>query len=414
MNRCLSSILIFLILLPLLVFAVPSEKLVREDYTIYHYSKNVSRLDITIGWRPYTVTIVHGDEGVLLIDTGIFFDGDIIEEAIKEITEEPIKKVILTHSHPDHAGGIARFGKNAEIYANHKGEWQKFYSLPPLKTYPYPVNFVTDSLSFSFNNEEIHLYNLPPGHKRDDLYVHIEKANLIVTGDLILSGGYPFAELADEGSYKVILEDFRYFLSRYPTATYIAGHGWDMDYVMLSNYLKITEENVAFIKDKLQTMTVDELLASNEMAVYDSLADFGVSHALWVDIIAKEEGFIEAGDHSILGPLTQTIVEKGTESIEETFNSLKAGKENLYHINEAELNLLGYQLITRNRLADAEVIFRLNTQEFPASANTYDSYGELMLMMGDTLKGIEYYRTAIETDSTFENAARVLEKLGVE
>ena len=211
----------------------------------------------------------------------------------------------------------------------------------------------------------------------------------------------------------MILDDFRYFLARYPTATYVAGHGWDMDHAMLSSYLNAVEENVAFIKSKLQTLSVEELLASNEMAVYDSLADYGVSHELWVGIVAEEEGLIEHKEVSILEPLTKCICEKNADKIEKCFNKLKANEKHSYYVNEAEMNMLGYQLLGRNQLEHAEVVFRLNTVEFPASANVFDSYGELMLMMGDTLKGVEYYQKALATDPEFENAARVLETLGI-
>ena len=135
--------LLFCLLIPLLPLssAQAVETIVTDQYTIYHYTENVSRLDITTRWRPYTITVVHGDEGILLIDTGISFEAEVVDKAIAHISDQPIKKIILTHSHPDHAGGVARLGKNADLYANKEGEFEGFFNLEPVATYPYPVNF---------------------------------------------------------------------------------------------------------------------------------------------------------------------------------------------------------------------------------------------------------------------------------
>src|SRR5262245_27460642 len=50
---------------------------------------------------------------------------------------------------------------------------------------------------------------------------------------------------------------------------------------------------------------------------------------------------------------------------------------------EQELNWLGYDLLKRQRMADAIALFKLNVEMFPNDFNTYDSLGEAYLKAGN-------------------------------
>lgn len=60
--------------------------------------------------------LAEGDKEAVLIDTGVGFVG--LKETVDEITKLPLS-VILTHMHPDHAGGVAAFEK---VYL-HSADW---------------------------------------------------------------------------------------------------------------------------------------------------------------------------------------------------------------------------------------------------------------------------------------------------
>jgi cytochrome c-type biogenesis protein CcmH/NrfG len=46
----------------------------------------------------------------------------------------------------------------------------------------------------------------------------------------------------------------------------------------------------------------------------------------------------------------------------------------------------------------------MNTEDFPKSANTWDSLGEALFKSGDTPHAVENYKKALETDPKYENA----------
>ncbi|MDQ0065645.1 serine hydrolase [Chryseobacterium lathyri] len=78
---------------------------------------------------------------------------------------------------------------------------------------------------------------------------------------------------------------------------------------------------------------------------------------------------------------------------------------------EDEINNWAYRMMANDQKEEALEIFKLNVYLFPKSWNAYDSYGEILLKMGDKDKGIEMYRRSIELNPENENGKKVLEKL---
>jgi FKBP-type peptidyl-prolyl cis-trans isomerase len=81
------------------------------------------------------------------------------------------------------------------------------------------------------------------------------------------------------------------------------------------------------------------------------------------------------------------------------------------YANEAELNTLGYLLLRSKKADDAVAIFKLNVEEYPRSANVYDSLGEAYVATGQKQLAIENYQKALEIDPKFDSSVKALEKL---
>jgi CubicO group peptidase (beta-lactamase class C family) len=98
-------------------------------------------------------------------------------------------------------------------------------------------------------------------------------------------------------------------------------------------------------------------------------------------------------------------------------HGLKAGKITLekirkdtvsYYLSEDEMNSLGYAFLSNNNNLAAEAVFKVNTQLFPASWNTYDSYGEILLINGKKQEAIKMYRRSLEVNPDNQNGKNVL------
>ena len=57
---------------------------------------------------------------------------------------------------------------------------------------------------------------------------------------------------------------------------------------------------------------------------------------------------------------------------------------------------------------DALKLFKLNIELYPNEFNVYDSYGEILLKMGDTENGIKAYKKSLELNSDNTNAKIIL------
>lgn len=110
--------------------------------------------------------------------------------------------------------------------------------------------------------------------------------------------------------------------------------------------------------------------------------------------------------------LLQTIIEKDVQSAIAQYNELKSTSPDKYNFKESQLNMLGYQLLQAGKTTDAIEIFKLNINEFPNSANVYDSMGEACMMNGDNALAIENYKKSLELNPENQNAAEMLKKLG--
>lgn len=85
--------------------------------------------------------------------------------------------------------------------------------------------------------------------------------------------------------------------------------------------------------------------------------------------------------------------------------------------NQAELNILGYQMINANMLNKAEEYFKLNIKRNPEVANMYDSMGECYVAMGKNDEAIKMFKKSLSLNPpqfVKANSITNLKKLGVE
>lgn len=71
-----------------------------------------------------------------------------------------------------------------------------------------------------------------------------------------------------------------------------------------------------------------------------------------------------------------------------------------YSVSEGGLNVLGYRLLAEDKIDEAIEVFKLNVDQYSTSANTYDSYGDALLIKGDSLNALHNFKRCFEMDST--------------
>jgi tetratricopeptide (TPR) repeat protein len=154
-----------------------------------------------------------------------------------------------------------------------------------------------------------------------------------------------------------------------------------------------------------------EIVERNPLAPWHEWesAEIGLSFENWTTEIyaSLTSPYVQ----SICAPMTETLLENGVESAVARYRQLKKEEPDDWSFAENELNMLGYQLLARDKLDDAIVIFELNVEAFPDGFNTYDSLGEAYMLAGRTEEAIANYERSLELNPDNTNAVTMLARI---
>lgn len=96
------------------------------------------------------------------------------------------------------------------------------------------------------------------------------------------------------------------------------------------------------------------------------------------------------------------------------FNSYKKDAKAETIFEEHELNQFGYELLNNNKLKEAIVVLKINTEEYPMSWNVFDSLAEAYMLNGEKQLAVKNYEKSLILNPENGNAMMMLKKLKVE
>ncbi|GEJ43666.1 serine hydrolase [Chryseobacterium sp. ON_d1] len=109
----------------------------------------------------------------------------------------------------------------------------------------------------------------------------------------------------------------------------------------------------------------------------------------------------------IYGPI---LLQKGPEAADNKLNELKQIPVR-YQLSEQQFNKLGYDFLRSGKMSQAIETFRINTELFPQSYNTFDSYGEALLKDNQKEKALIMYRKSVELNPEHEKGKNIIREL---
>ena len=101
----------------------------------------------------------------------------------------------------------------------------------------------------------------------------------------------------------------------------------------------------------------------------------------------------------------------GVERARKLYDEAKSRDTNAVLIPEAETNQLGYQLLQAGNFKEAIVVFQMNIEAYPRSANVYDSLSDGYLAMGNKEEALNYAEKAIQALDKDTNATAEFKQL---
>lgn len=185
-------------------------------------------------------TGIAGHDAVLLVDPLIApAHARLVEDALGAWTDVPVRFVVLTHHHTDHALGANWFAARgatvvahrtcrAAMEAEHPALIESRRKLPALAELfrdaePYVPTLVLgdDEWQTDLGGARVHVRHPGPGHTAGDLVVYCEGASVTVCGDLVSAGYHVNYEDAALDRLESGLDALR----RTDTRAYVPGHG---------------------------------------------------------------------------------------------------------------------------------------------------------------------------------------------
>ena len=185
------------------------------------------------------------DDSVVVIDSlGTPKLGERLIATIKSITDKPIRYLIVTHNHPDHAYGAVAFKQlggvtilsheGAEQYLN-SGRWEtsvafrRAFIAPDMEGFEVILPDVAIGGKI-FSSHSIHtggvtfaIYNVGSHHSFGDLVVHQVEDNIVWVSDLAFNGRTTFI---GDGHSRQALESIDWLRNTFPDAwLMVPGHG---------------------------------------------------------------------------------------------------------------------------------------------------------------------------------------------
>lgn len=196
------------------------------------------------------IAVITGPDGALVVDSDVIELSPKLRAALTLVTEKPARFLLNTHFHFDHAGGNAALGRGGTVIVAHDNvrkhlQTRQVVNLggdiviatEPTEPAGLPVVTFADGLKFHVNGDVVAAYHVSNAHTDSDAFVYFEKANVLHTGDLFMSIGYPFVDGGNGGTLDGLIAAHARALKLCNEQTrIIPGHGPVTDRATLQAY----------------------------------------------------------------------------------------------------------------------------------------------------------------------------------
>jgi cyclase len=306
------------------------------------------------------ITVSVGRDGVFMVDTGLAQNADRVLATIRQLQRDvelrqraedqrnrvpfgaetrssiadrnlvgppkPIRYIVNTHVHPDHAGAnerirlsgrtftggnvagnIADAGEGAAILA-HENVLVRMTQPPAGQPAPAADALPTDTyytdtmkLSHFFNGEGIQLVHVPKAHSDGDSIVVFRGSDVVVAGDVYLTESYPIVDVDRGGTINGVIDALNRILDlsvaefRTEGGTLVVpGHGRLSDSADVAFY----RDMVVILRDRVQDMvkkgmTLEQVKAAKPTADYE--ARYGSTSGFWTTDMFLEAAYKTLG-----------------------------------------------------------------------------------------------------------------------
>jgi len=226
------------------------------------------------------VVVLHGPDGKIVVDGFVKPAWPALKTALDAIDGSPIKSMIDTHWHFDHAdnnGSFRKAGAGVIAHENTKARLTQSHDIlgmhfDPAPAAELPTQTFAAGLTLNANGEQTRLSHVAPAHTDTDIFVFFPKANVLHMGDVFFNGFYPFLDAGTGGNIDGMVAGAEAGLEIANAQTKIVpGHGPLGDRASLDAYrLMLTTIRDTVRTAKKAGKTLAEAQAAKPSAAFDA------------------------------------------------------------------------------------------------------------------------------------------------
>ncbi len=236
-------------------------------------------------------------EGVVVIDAlGSPALAQALLAAIRRVTDQPVRDVIVTHYHADHIYGLQVFKdlgatiiarQEGRAYLNSETAQRRLeasrHDLAPwvdAQTRLVPADRWLDAdTTLSVGGERLSLRHVGPAHTPEDLAVFVERHRVLFAGDQVFRGRVPYVGTADSQAWITALTG----LIALQPAVIVPGHGGLSreplaDLTLTRDYLQYLRKRMGEAAANLEPF--EDAYARTDWSAYEHLPLFGAANRI--------------------------------------------------------------------------------------------------------------------------------------
>jgi glyoxylase-like metal-dependent hydrolase (beta-lactamase superfamily II) len=226
-----------------------------------------------------TMTLLVGEEHVLLIDDGMAPITADLMETIAELAGRRADFVVNTHVHGDHIGSNAALAEDGTIVFAHDNIRKRLVEDPTSAGGETGLPIVTfdDSVTFHVNGQQAYVFHVAAAHTDGDAVIRFRDANVIAAGDLHFNYMFPFIDLDSGGTVDGFIAGQRRIIDMADDDTVIIpGHGELASKADLQAAVDMLVEAAARVGNLVaRGLSQEEVLAANPLADYHDTWNWG-------------------------------------------------------------------------------------------------------------------------------------------
>jgi glyoxylase-like metal-dependent hydrolase (beta-lactamase superfamily II) len=243
-----------------------------------------------------------GEDGVVIVDDQFAPLAAKIQAALKNlgITDKPVRFVINTHYHGDHAGGNEPFANAGSTVIAHDNVRRRLETggtagnggsvnvaqKAATKT-ALPVITFEHDVTIHLNGEDIRALHFPAGHTDGDSIIFFPKNNVVHMGDDFVRYGFPFIDVASGGSVQGVIDAMEKATAQLPAdVKVIPGHGALSNLDDVRAFTKMLQETSAVVQKGLNDhKTVEQMKQEKILAPWESFANGFISADAFIETL---------------------------------------------------------------------------------------------------------------------------------